>query len=51
VVLIHSRIGLADPQLVHSVRQQAKEILLEKGVDLLLGMETCWYLLSQSESC
>lgn len=38
VVLIHSRIGLADPQLVQSVRQQAKEVLLEKGVELVLGM-------------
>lgn len=38
VVLIHSRIGLADEQLVQSVRQQAKEVLLEKGVELVLGM-------------
>lgn len=38
MVLIHSRIGLADPQLLASVRQQAKEVLLEKGVELLLGV-------------
>ncbi|XP_075932642.1 ferroptosis suppressor protein 1 isoform X3 [Anarhichas minor] len=37
VVLIHSRIALADPELLPSVRQQAKEVLLEKGVELLLG--------------
>ncbi|KAM4591813.1 ferroptosis suppressor protein 1 isoform 1-T3 [Odontesthes bonariensis] len=37
VVLIHSRIALADPGLVSSVRRQAKEVLLEKGVELLLG--------------
>eukprot|EP00064_Thunnus_orientalis_P021349 superscaffoldBa00006417_g21510 len=39
VVLIHSRIGLADPELLPSVRQQAKEVLLEKGVELLLGQK------------
>uniref|UniRef100_A0A7N6B2B7 Ferroptosis suppressor protein 1 n=1 Tax=Anabas testudineus TaxID=64144 RepID=A0A7N6B2B7_ANATE len=39
VVLIHSRIGLADPELLSSVRQQAKEVLLEKGVELLLGQK------------
>ncbi|XP_035029487.2 apoptosis-inducing factor 2 [Hippoglossus stenolepis] len=37
VVLIHSRIGLADPELLPSVRRQAKEVLLQKGVELLLG--------------
>ncbi|KAM3605524.1 uncharacterized protein V6R79_000261 [Siganus canaliculatus] len=37
VVLVHSRIGLADPELLASVRQQAKEVLLQKGVELLLG--------------
>ncbi|XP_021423415.1 apoptosis-inducing factor 2 isoform X1 [Oncorhynchus mykiss] len=36
VILIHSRVGLADPELLPSVRQQAKEVLLEKGVELLL---------------
>ncbi|KAI3363549.1 hypothetical protein L3Q82_012146 [Scortum barcoo] len=36
VVLIHSQIGLANPELLPSVRQQAKEVLLEKGVELLL---------------
>lgn len=40
VVLIHSRIGLADPELLSSVRQQAKEVLLQKGVELLLGTKT-----------
>ena len=37
VVLIHSRIALADPELLPAVRQQAKEVLLQKGVELLLG--------------
>ncbi|XP_008320791.1 ferroptosis suppressor protein 1 [Cynoglossus semilaevis] len=37
VVLVHSRIGLADPELLPSVRQEAKEVLLRKGVELLLG--------------
>lgn len=39
VVLIHSRIALADPELLPSVRQQAKEVLLQKGVELLLGQK------------
>lgn len=39
MVLIHSRIGLADPELLPSVRQEAKEVLLQKGVELLLGMK------------
>lgn len=39
VVLIHSKVGLADQQLVQSVRQQAKEVLLEKGVELVLGQK------------
>lgn len=39
VVLIHSRIELADAELLSSVRQQAKEVLLEKGVELLLGQK------------
>ncbi|XP_024120492.1 ferroptosis suppressor protein 1-like, partial [Oryzias melastigma] len=39
VVLIHSRIGLADPVMMPHVRQQAKEVLLEKGVELLLGQK------------
>lgn len=43
VVLVHSRTGLADPELLPSVRQEAKEILLQKGVELLLG--TCTHLL------
>ncbi|XP_034537043.1 apoptosis-inducing factor 2 [Notolabrus celidotus] len=39
VVLIHSRIALADPELLHSVRQEAKHVLVEKGVELLLGQK------------
>ncbi|KAM8893027.1 ferroptosis suppressor protein 1 isoform 1-T3 [Spinachia spinachia] len=39
VVLIHSRVALADPELLPSVRQQAKEVLLEKGVELGLGQK------------
>ena len=41
MVLVHSRIPLADPGLLASVRQQAKEVLMEKGVELVLG-ETLW---------
>ncbi|XP_068597192.1 ferroptosis suppressor protein 1 isoform X2 [Brachionichthys hirsutus] len=37
VVLVHSRTVLADTELQPSVRQQVKEVLLEKGVELLLG--------------
>uniref|UniRef100_A0A3P9H3V6 Ferroptosis suppressor protein 1 n=1 Tax=Oryzias latipes TaxID=8090 RepID=A0A3P9H3V6_ORYLA len=37
VVLINSRIGLADPVMMPSIRQQVKEVLLEKGVELLLA--------------
>ncbi|KAL2082941.1 hypothetical protein ACEWY4_020714 [Coilia grayii] len=37
VVLIHSRIALADVELLSSVRQEAKEVLLRKGVELVLG--------------
>ncbi|XP_030627039.1 ferroptosis suppressor protein 1 isoform X2 [Chanos chanos] len=36
VILIHSRNVLADPELLPSVREQAKEVLLQKGVELLL---------------
>nr|XP_057915312.1 apoptosis-inducing factor 2 [Doryrhamphus excisus]XP_057915322.1 apoptosis-inducing factor 2 [Doryrhamphus excisus] len=39
VVLVHARVGLADPDLLTSVRRQAKEVLLEKGVELLLGQK------------
>ncbi|XP_075902126.1 ferroptosis suppressor protein 1 [Nelusetta ayraudi] len=39
VVLIHSRTELADPGMLPSVRQEAKEVLLEKGVELLLGQK------------
>ncbi|KAJ3610833.1 hypothetical protein NHX12_022923 [Muraenolepis orangiensis] len=41
VVLVHSRIPLTDPQLLSSVRQQAKDVLLEKGVELVLGQRLC----------
>ncbi|XP_009892312.1 PREDICTED: apoptosis-inducing factor 2 [Charadrius vociferus] len=37
VTLIHSKIALADVELLDSVRQEVKEILLRKGVRLLLG--------------
>ncbi|KAK2512978.1 Aifm2 [Columba guinea] len=37
VTLIHSKVVLADVELLHSVRQEAKEILLRKGVRLLLA--------------
>uniref|UniRef100_UPI003AAC0051 ferroptosis suppressor protein 1 isoform X1 n=1 Tax=Centroberyx gerrardi TaxID=166262 RepID=UPI003AAC0051 len=39
VVLIHSRVGLADTELLASVRQQVKEVLLAKGVELILGQK------------
>ncbi|KAI1231620.1 hypothetical protein IHE44_0007696 [Lamprotornis superbus] len=37
VILIHSKPALADVELLPSVRQEVKEILLRKGVQLLLG--------------
>ncbi|XP_004470610.1 ferroptosis suppressor protein 1 [Dasypus novemcinctus] len=37
VTLIHSRVALADQELLSSVRQEVKEILLRKGVQLLLS--------------
>ncbi|CAG05093.1 unnamed protein product, partial [Tetraodon nigroviridis] len=37
VVLVHSKMQLADPGLLPIVRYQAKEVLLEKGVQVLLG--------------
>ncbi|KAA0717707.1 Apoptosis-inducing factor 2 [Triplophysa tibetana] len=37
VILIHPREDLADPELLPSVKEQAKQVLLEKGVELLLG--------------
>ncbi|OXB74701.1 UNVERIFIED_CONTAM: hypothetical protein H355_001533 [Colinus virginianus] len=37
VTLIHSKIALADIELLQSVRQEVKEILLRKGVRLLLS--------------
>lgn len=39
VTLIHSQMALADKELLPCVRQEAKEILLQKGVQLLLS--TC----------
>lgn len=38
VTLIHSQVALADKELLPCVRQEAKEILLQKGVQLLLSM-------------
>lgn len=37
VTLIHSQVALADKELLPCVRQEAKEILLQKGVQLLLS--------------
>lgn len=37
VILIHSKTALADVELLASVRQEVKEILLRKGVRLLLS--------------
>ncbi|XP_020830864.1 ferroptosis suppressor protein 1 isoform X1 [Phascolarctos cinereus] len=37
VTLVHSKVPLADPELLPSVRQEVKEILLQKGVELLLS--------------
>ncbi|XP_045437735.1 ferroptosis suppressor protein 1 isoform X4 [Pipistrellus kuhlii] len=37
VTLIHSQMALADKELLPCVRQEAKEILLQKGVQLLLN--------------
>ncbi|KGL83440.1 Apoptosis-inducing factor 2, partial [Tinamus guttatus] len=37
VTLIHSKMALAEVELLPSVRQEVKEILLRKGVHLLLG--------------
>ncbi|KAK7148918.1 hypothetical protein R3I93_013059 [Phoxinus phoxinus] len=39
VILIHSREEVADPELLPSVKEQAKQVLLEKGVELLLGQK------------
>ena len=39
VTLIHSQMALADTELLPCVRQEVKEILLRKGVQLLLS--TC----------
>lgn len=37
VTLIHAQVALADKELLPCVRQEAKEILLQKGVQLLLS--------------
>lgn len=37
MVLIHSKLGLADPELLPSIRREANQVLLEKGVELVLG--------------
>ncbi|XP_054838032.1 ferroptosis suppressor protein 1 isoform X1 [Eublepharis macularius] len=37
VTLIHSKIALADVELLPSVRQKVKEILIQKGVHILLS--------------
>ncbi|XP_006078140.3 ferroptosis suppressor protein 1 isoform X1 [Bubalus bubalis] len=37
VILIHSKMALADTELLPCVRQEVKEILLRKGVQLLLS--------------
>lgn len=37
VTVIHSRVALADKELLPSVRQEVKEILVQKGVQLLLS--------------
>ncbi|NP_001186939.1 ferroptosis suppressor protein 1 isoform X1 [Danio rerio] len=39
VVLIHPREEVADPELLPCVKEQAKQVLLEKGVELLLGQK------------
>ncbi|XP_061915369.1 apoptosis-inducing factor 2 [Entelurus aequoreus] len=39
VVLVHARSVLADVELLNSVRRQAKDVLLEKGVELQLGQK------------
>uniref|UniRef100_A0A3Q4GS60 Ferroptosis suppressor protein 1 n=1 Tax=Neolamprologus brichardi TaxID=32507 RepID=A0A3Q4GS60_NEOBR len=39
VVLIHSKLGLADPELLPSIRREANQVLLEKGVELVLGQK------------
>uniref|UniRef100_A0A672MU87 Ferroptosis suppressor protein 1 n=1 Tax=Sinocyclocheilus grahami TaxID=75366 RepID=A0A672MU87_SINGR len=47
VILIHPREEVADPDLLHSVKEQAKQVLLEKGVELLLGND----LACQGSAC
>ncbi|XP_053519986.1 ferroptosis suppressor protein 1 isoform X1 [Artibeus jamaicensis] len=41
VALIHSKVALADKELLPCVRQEVKEILLQKGVQLLLSERVC----------
>lgn len=40
MVLVHGKMQLADPEMLPIVRYQAKEVLLEKGVEVLLGENT-----------
>ncbi|XP_066534907.1 apoptosis-inducing factor 2 isoform X4 [Hoplias malabaricus] len=39
VILIHAHEALAYPELLSSVREEAKNVLLQKGVELLLGQK------------
>ncbi|XP_065153346.1 ferroptosis suppressor protein 1 [Paramisgurnus dabryanus] len=39
VILIHPREDVADPDLLSKVKEEARQILLEKGVELLLGQK------------
>ncbi|KAG7334117.1 hypothetical protein KOW79_002524 [Hemibagrus wyckioides] len=39
VILIHSHDDLADSELLQSVREQARQVLLKKGVELFLGQK------------
>lgn len=50
VTLIHSKIALADVELLQSVRQEVKEILLRKGVRLLLSMYLTMPLKTDSDA-
>ncbi len=49
MILIHPREEVADPDLLPSVKKQAKQVLLEKGVELLLGNDlACWGCLASA---
>ncbi|KAF6107393.1 apoptosis inducing factor mitochondria associated 2 [Phyllostomus discolor] len=41
VTLVHSKVALADKELLPCVRQEVKEILVQKGVQLLLSERVC----------